>query len=132
MAIFLLAYVAIFRITLILEKLLPHTSSEYLLWHKSYFEQLFLQSRWIFWFFFLGAPFSEQSLLCSSFFRVKLLPSSYFVRIGSSLEKLLFEILTFLVEELFSMKISTEELLFRSRYFCKESTFWEELHFGKR
>ena len=28
--------------------------------------------------------------------------------------------------------VSTEELLFRSRYFCTASTFSEELHFGKK
>ena len=55
-------------------------------------EQLFLQSDYFFW----GARFPEQSLLCgiyffrnSYFFRVKLLPSSQFLKTGSSLGQLL-------------------------------------------
>ena len=44
----------------------------------------------------------------------------------------LFRTVTFLVEELFWIKISTEKLLFRSRYSCTESTFSEELHLGKK
>ena len=87
---------------------------------------------------FWRTSLSEQPLLCSSFFfqngyffRAKLLPSSRFLGIGSSLGKLLFGPATFLVEEMFRMKISTEELLFRNRYFCTASMFSEQLLCGK-
>ena len=124
----------LFKTTLFSEKLLLHTSSEYLLWYNSSFlEQLFLQSSSYFW----GSPFSKQSLLRSSclfqniyFFREKLLPSKHFLRIGSYLGKLIFGTANFLVEELFRIKISTEELVFWSRYFCTASTFSEELKYS--
>ena len=38
---------------------------------------------------------------------------------------------TFLVEEFFRIQLSSEEVLFQSRYFCTASTFSEEPHFGK-
>ena len=60
--------------------------------------------------FFATVIFSEWL-----FFRVKLLPSSHFLGIESSLGQLLFGIATFLAEELFTIKISTVDLLFRSR-----------------
>ena len=108
--------------------------SEKLLWHNSSFlEQLFLQSSCYFW----GTLFSKQSLLRSSylfqniyFFREKLLPSKHFLRIGSYLGKLIFVTANFLVEELFRIKISTEELVFWNRYFCTASTFSEELQYS--
>ena len=84
--------------------------------------------------FFLQASFSEQALLCSSYF----FQSSYFLRvkrrIGSSLGKLLFRKATFLVEELFRMKISTEELLFWSKHFCffRSATFWKKASFSEK
>ena len=65
----------------------------------------------------------------SCFFRANLLPSSY---LGSSIGQLLFGAAVFLAKELFRIRISTEELLFRSRYFYTTSTFSEELHFGKK
>ena len=78
-------------------------------------EQLFLQSSC----FYERAPFSKQSLLRSSyffqnsyFFRAKVLPSSHFLKADSSLRQLLFRTATFLTEELFRIKIPTEELLF--------------------
>ena len=98
------------------------TSTQQLL----FLEELFLQSSCFFW----GAPFSEQSLIpclfhSSYFFRAKLLPSSHFLRIRRSLRHFLFGTATFLAEELFRIKIYTEELLLRSRYFfCT--------HIGKR
>ena len=116
--------------------------SYFILFQSNYFDttvtfsdQLFLQGSC---FFFWGALFSEQSLFSkqlffqkSYFFGAKLLPSSYFLRIGSSLGQLL------LAEELFRIKISTEELPFRSRYFCtasnfiRKATFWKKLIFQK-
>ena len=85
------------------------------------------------------ALFSEQSLFSkqlffqnSYFFRANLLASSHFLRIESSSGQLLFGTATFLAGELFRIKISTEELLFPSRYFCTASTFSEKLHFRKR
>ena len=65
------------------------------------------------------------------FSRAKLLPSSHFLGIESSLGQYLFGTATFLEEDLFRMKISTEELLFQSRCFCTAWTFLEEQHFGK-
>ena len=102
-------------------------------------QQLLFQSSY----FFKAAAFGEKLLSRSVaylqqlffqnsyFFRAKLLLSSYHLRIGSSLGQLLFGTATFLAEDLFRIKISTEELLFRSRYFCIASTFPEEQHFGK-
>ena len=62
--------------------------------------------------------------------------SSYYFRIGTFSERNFYLLGTLLenrklAEELFGMKKSTEELLFRSRYFCTASTFSEELHLGK-
>ena len=61
----------------------------------------------------------------------KVLPSNHFSRSGSSLGQLLFGTATFLVEEMFRIKISAEELLFRIRYLCTASTHSWELLFGK-
>ena len=61
----------------------------------------------------------------SYFFRAKLLPRNHFLRIRRSLRQFLFGTATFLAEELFRIKIYTEELLLRSRcFFCT--------HIGKR
>ena len=93
-------------------------------------EQLFLQSI----FFYRGAHVwtvtSLQQLFAqnSYFSRVKLLPRSHPLRTGSSLSLLLFGTVLFLAEELFRIKISTEELLFGSRYFCTAYQLF--LHFG--
>ena len=54
----------------------------------------------------------------SFFFRAKPLQSKHFLRTGSYLGQLLFEVAIFLAEELLTKKMSTEELLFQSRYFC--------------
>ena len=89
--------------------------------------------------FFWRDPFSGQSILHSScFFRIAIFsewnvsPSSHHLRIESSLGQLLFGTAAFLAKELFRKKISTEELVFRSRYFCTASTISEELHFVKK
>ena len=58
-------------------------------------------------------------------------PSLLGLRIGSSSEQLHFETATFLVEELFRIEISTEELLFWTRYFGTILTLSEKLHFWK-
>ena len=95
-------------------------------------------------YFFKEAAYSKEILLQNSHspqqlffqnsyvFGTKLLTSSDFFGIRSSLGKLLFGTAAFLGEGLFRIKISTEKLLFRSRYFCTASTFSEELHFEKR
>ena len=76
--------------------------------------------------------FSKQLSFQSSYFsRAKHLPSGHFLRIESSSWQLLFRTATILAVVLFKIKISTEELLFPSRYFCTGLTFSEKLHFGK-
>ena len=96
-------------------------------------EQLYLQRCY----FFEELPFSEQPPLRSShffqnscFFRAKLLP-----RAGTSLEQLLFGTMTFLVEKLFRIKIFSDQVLFRTRYFLRNFsrrvTFWEKPIFWK-
>ena len=65
-------------------------------------------------------------------FGTKILPSSPFFRIGSSLGQLLFGTATFLTEEFLRIKISIEELFFRSSYFCTASGFPEELYVRKK
>ena len=98
----------------------------------NFLEQLFLQGSWIFWAdFFRKSPSSQQLFFQSYFFRAKLLPRSQFLRIGSSIGQLLFGTANFLTVELLRIKISTEEVLFRSRNFCTASTFSEEPHFRK-
>ena len=88
---------------------------------------------------FLRTPFLTEhlwatgSVICSSYFLAiaKLLQSSHFLRIESYLRYLLFGEAIFLAEELFRIKISIEELLVQSRYFCIASTFSGEQHFRK-
>ena len=126
-----------FRTALLLEKLLLHTFSESLLRHNSYFfgaaissgQLLFLRS-----FFFRKATYLQQLFFFQNnyFFRVKLLSSSHFLRMGNSLGSLLFGTATFLAKDLFTIKISIEELLFRSGYFCTESIFSEEQHENRK
>ena len=73
-----------------------------------------------------------QSLFQNSFFfRAKLLQSSLFLRIGSYLGQLLFETAIFWWKNCLEKKLSTEELLFKSRYFCTSSTFLGKLHLEK-
>ena len=68
---------------------------------------------------------SSQQLLFQNncIFRAKLQSSSHFLKTGSSLGQLLCGKATFLVEKMFRIKISTEELLFRSRYFRTASAY---------
>ena len=89
--------------------------------------QLFLQNCFeLFWsgkFFQICDFFSAVIFFRNSnFFRAKLLPSIYFLRIDRSLGQLLFR-----RTNLF--RINIEELLFRSRYFCTVSNFAEQLLF---
>ena len=102
------------------------TSTQQSLFRSSYFFRTAA-----FFSFFRTVTFSQELFSQKSFFfRAKLLQSSHFFRIGSSLQQLLFVTAIFL-EELFRIKISKKELLFQSRYFCTASTFSEKLHFGK-
>ena len=103
-----------------------HTSTQLLLFRRRYFFRTAAFS-----------PFSKQLLFRSSyffgnsfFFRAKFLQNSPFLRTGSSLWQLLFELAIF-SEKLFKIKISKEELLFQSSYLCTASTFSEKLHFEK-
>ena len=106
------------------------TSTQQLLFWSSYF---FRASD-----FWRSSIFRTVTSLQQLFFqnsyllRAKLLPSNHQLRTASSLGQLIVGRATFLVEGLLRIKISTEELLFRSRYFCTTSTFSEKLHFGKK
>ena len=72
---------------------------------------------------------------------MKLLTRSHPLTVGSCLRLLLFGIVLFLAEELFRIKIYTEEVLFRSIYFYTAYqlfqksyilvTYTEEIHNGK-
>ena len=98
------------------------TSTQQLLFRSSYFFRTTAFSSFLgtvtflqhFFFFFFQNSF---------FFTEKLLQSSHFLRIGSSLWPLLFRTAIFVSEELFRIKISKKELLLPSRYFCTASTF---------
>ena len=84
-------------------------------------EQLFLQGVCFCW----GASFLEQSLICRVIFSEQLLFKSKTSTKQPQLEnrKLLSGTATFSAEEMFRMKISTEELLFWSRCYCTALTF---------
>ena len=102
----------------------PTASTPQLLFQSScFFEELLLQNR-----------HSSQHIFSQNdyFFRASPLPSSHFLRLGSSLGQSHYKTATFLTEGIFRIKISIEELLFRTRYFCTASTFSDELHFGKK
>ena len=103
-----------FRVTTVTQHLLFRSSSFF--WAAVFFEELLFQKS-----LFRNGHFS----------RAKLLPSSHFLRMWSYFGKLLLGTATFLAKELFRIKVSTDELLFQSRYFCIASTFSEKLHFGK-
>ena len=93
------------------------TSTQQLLFWSSYFFRTAA-----FFSFFRAVTFSQELFFQNSFFfGEKLLQSSHFLRIGSSLWQLLFGTAIF-SEELFRKKISKKELLFQSRYFCTAST----------
>ena len=97
-------------------------------------KQLLFQGSYFFRtdFLFGDAHFSEQSFFISVIFQSETSTEQPILRIGSSLGQLLYVTATFLEEELFRIKISTEELLFWSRYCYTISNFSEKLHFGKR
>ena len=81
-------------------------------------EQLFLQSRCLFW----GAPFSKQSLFSSFFPPEYLLVQSETSTQETNLEnRKFFSVVTF--QNSYPQKTSTEELFFQSRFFCTTSTF---------
>ena len=78
-------------------------------------------------FFGTTVTFLEHLYLQNSRFLGELLQnnqlSSQFLRIRSSLRQLFFGTATFFADEMFRIKISIPELLFRNRYFCTASTF---------
>ena len=84
----------------------------------TFLEQLYVQNSRFLGELLQNNQFSEQM-------------SSQFLRIRSSLRQLSFGTATFFADQLFRIKISIPELLFRSRYFCTASTFLEKLHFEK-
>ena len=119
-------------------------------------EQLFLQSICFFLTssFFRTVDSSQQfffSFQKSYFFRAKLLPNSYHLRIGSSLGNLLVGTATFLAKELFRIKIlllfiiiylftvdiyreatfSKQALLHNINYF-RRATFWKKANFSEK
>ena len=112
------------------------TFSGQLYFRRNYFFTLFQSN-----YFRAGAVFSffrtvtEQSqelfFQNSFFFGAKIIQSSDFLRIASSLPQLLSGTAIFL-EELFRIKISKKELPFQSSYFCTASIFSEKPHFGKK
>ena len=100
-------------------------STQQLLSRSSYFFRTaaFLRSS-----FFITVIFSQIFFQNSFFFRANILQSSHSLRTGSYLGQLLFGTTIFLAEELFRIKISTEELIFQSRYFSTASPFSGKLH----
>ena len=101
------------------------TSTQQLLFWCSYF----LRTADVFC-FFRTVTLQELFFQSSFFFGAKILQTSHFVRIGSSLRQLLYWTAIFL-EELFRIKVSKKELPFQSIYFCRASAFSEKLHFRK-
>ena len=130
-AISLLAYVATFSGHLCFGR-----SYFFALFQSNYFDatvtfsgSYFFRTAVVF-FFFRRVTFSQELFFQNSFFfGAKILQSSHFLRIGGSLQQLLFEQL-FFSEELFRIKISKKEPFFQSRYFCTTSTFLEKLYSG--
>ena len=78
-------------------------------------------------YFLRAAAFLRSSVVIS--LQQLFFQNTCFLRVGSSLGQLPCGTATFLAEELFRIKIPTEELLCQSRYFCPASAFSEELHF---
>ena len=93
--------------------------------------QLFPQNSCLFSFFRTVTFSLELSFQNSFFFGVKILQSSHFLRIGSSIYGTYFSEQLFFSEELFRIYLSKRELLFWSKYFCTGPAFSEKLHFGK-
>ena len=110
------------------------TSSEQPLFHINFYDSYFFVAaisleQLLFWevFFFRNSHFFTVVFFFfqnSYFFKGKLLPSSYLLRIVSSLWQL-----PFWCGYLFRIKLSTEELLFQKRYFCTVPTFSDQLLF---
>ena len=123
--------------------MLPHFQNNFILveatyshffrvifWHKLLFRGSYFFRTAAVFSFFRTVTFSQELFFQNSFFfGAKILQSSHFLRIGGSLQQLLFEQL-FFSEELFRIKISKKEPLFQSRYFCTASTFLEKLYSG--
>ena len=133
MSISLLAYVANFSGQLYFWRsyFFTRLQNNYFNATVNFSEQVFLQSscffeELLFQYCYLctAVNFSE-----SHFFRAKLLLSSHFLRIEGSLGQLLFGAGTFLAEDFFRIKISTECHPFEAG--CTTSTFSEEHNFGK-
>ena len=135
MVISLLAYLAIFSGQLYFRR----RNFIKLLWSNCFgttvtlSEQLFLQSSC----FFKELRFRKILFLASIFFSEYLIFQSENSTKQALLEnRKFFRAVTFrnshiLAEELIRTKISAEELLRRSGYYCTESAFSEELHFRK-
>ena len=140
-SIFLLAYV-------------PTFSGQFYFWGNCFFsllqsnyfdliaifpEQLFLQCCYFIWgvSFFRTVTSSQQPFFQNSYFfsRAKLLPSSHFLRIGSSLGQVLFRTPTFLVQKLFKIKTFSEEVLFQpgtSAQLFQKSYYFEKANFSEK
>ena len=123
MSISLLAYAAIFWDSFTFRKAIcSHIFSSTSITKVIFSEQLFLQSSCLFW----GAPFLEQSLFPTIIFSEYLLFQSEPSTQKPDLEsRKFFSAVTF--QNSYSQKTSTEELLFRSRFFCTTSTFSKTL-----
>ena len=102
------------------------TSTQQLLFWCSYF----FRTAAVFCFFRTVTFLQELFFQSSFFFGAKILQTSHFLRIGSSLRQLLYWTAIF-SEELFRIKVSKKELPFQSSYFCRASAFSEKLHFRK-
>ena len=111
-----------FRVTTSTQQLL--FGSSYFFRAAAFFEELLFQKSHL----FAAVIFFQNNY----FFRVKLLSSSHFLRMGNPLGLLFFGTATFLAKDLFTIKISIEELLFRRGYFCTESIFSEEQHENRK
>ena len=135
LAIFLLAHVASFsgQINLWRSYFFTFPQSNYFDKAVNFLEQLFLQSNS----FFEDLFFQNSHLFAVVIFSEKLLFQSIVSTEQPLLENrkvfraVLIGGVSFLMEDLLRIKISTEKLLFWSRYFCTASTFSEEQHFGK-
>ena len=132
MAISLLAYVVTFSGQLYFRRSFFRviTSTQQLHFRRS----CFFSASAFFTSFFFRTGTSLQQLFFSEQLLFESETSSHHLRIESSLRKLLFRKATFLVEELFRMKTSTEQLLFWSKYFCffRSATFWKKASFSEK
>ena len=83
--------------------------------------------------FFRTVTFSQELFFQNSFFfGAKILQSSHFLRIGSSLRQLLFGTRTaFFSEELFRIKLYKKSYFFKAGTSAQHQSFSEKLRFGK-